>query len=220
MGPPFERGEQERLLQGVRKIGQSALQVLGPALVVQARLRHGRVVAHRRRLGRFQTHDPAHDAANRPSAAPVAAFVQSDGAQPDIERPCRIISSHGEPGGRISFLKHVMRLGLVSDVATNKAIEVGLGGDHQRGEGGPVSARRANLDALPGPHARRLTGVVAQGLDDRFVEHLGLAGGQHGSHLEDMSDRGLLEVAHGGVKMIDRRLDLRRVAITGGDGGG
>ena len=35
-----------------------------------------------------------------------------------------------------------------------------------------------------------------------------------------MGDRRLLEIAHGGVEMVDRRLDLRRVAPALGDGGG
>ena len=113
-----------------------------------------------------------------------------------------------------------MGLGLVADITANEAVKVGLRGRHQDGEGGPVSARRANLYAVVGPHAPRLSGVVAQGVDDRCVEHLGLRGGQHRSHLEDMGDGRLLEIAHGGMEMIDRRLDLRRVAVAGRDRGG
>ena len=161
MRPPLKRSKEERRLQGIREVGQGALQVLGPALIIQPGFRRGRVVAHRRRLGRVETHDSAHDATNRPATAPVAAFVQGDGAQPDIEGPRRIIPSHGEPGGRIGFLKHVMRLGLVADVAANEPVEVGLCGGHQGGEGGPVSTCRADLYALVGPHAPRLAGVVA-----------------------------------------------------------
>ena len=64
-------------------------------------------------------------------------------------------------------------------------------------------------------------GVAAQGVGDGRVEHLGLGRGQHGSHLEDMGDRRFLEIAHGRVEMIDRRLDLRGVAVAGGvDGPG
>ncbi len=178
------------------------------------------MVAHRYRLGRIEAHDPAHDAAHRSPTAPVAAFVHGDGTQPDIEWPRRIIPPHGEPGGRIGFLKHIMGLGLVADVAANEPIKVALGGGHQDGEGDSVSACRANLNALLGSHARRLAGVMVQRIDDCFVEHLGLGRGQYGSHLEDMGDRRLLEIAHGGVEMIHRRLNLRRVALAGGNGGG
>ena len=72
----------------------------------------------------------------------------------------------------------------------------------------------------PAPTVPRLAGVSAQGVDNRGVEHLGLGRGQCGSHLEHMSDRRLLEIAHGRVEMIDRRLDLGGVAVAGGDGGG
>ena len=57
-----------------------------------------------------------------------------------------------------------MRLGFVADVTANEPVKVGLRGGHQGGEGGPVSAGRADLDALLGPHAPRLAGVVAQGM--------------------------------------------------------
>ena len=110
-----------------------------------------------------------------------------------------------------------MRFRLIADVSAYKPVQIRLGGGHQGGEGDPISARRADLYAVVGPHAPRLAGVVVQGIDDRFVEHLGLGRGQHGSHLEDMSDRRLLEIAHGGVEMIDCGLDLGRIAIAGCD---
>jgi hypothetical protein len=78
-----------------------------------------------------------------------------------------------------------MRLGLVADIAADEPVQIGLGGRHQGGEGGPVSRRRAGRYAVLGLHAPRLAGVGAQGIDDRRVEHLGLGRGQHRSHLKD-----------------------------------
>ena len=57
--------------------------------------------------------------------------------------------------------------------------------------------------------------VLQESSDDLTVEHLSLLGRQDRPHLEHMGDGRLLEIAHGDVEMIDRRLDLRtRPACT------
>ena len=133
MGAPLERREQKGRLQGVRKVGKRPLRRPGAAPDVHPGFRVRRLVPDRLRLRRIKTHDPADHLTDHASATPVATLVHGDGAEPDIEWPRRIIPPDGEPRGSVGFLKQILRLILVADVAAHEPVEVGLGDGHKRG---------------------------------------------------------------------------------------
>ncbi len=73
--------------------------------------------------------------AHRLATATVAALVEGDAAQPDLEGPLGIIAAKRAPGGGEALLHHVVGVLGGAHVPADEQVQPGLVSSHQRGEG-------------------------------------------------------------------------------------
>ena len=129
-------------LQGGGHVRQSV-----PVMKRRLRVRGG--VADALGLGRIQADDAPNEAANPSAAAPVAAFVQGDAPESDVERSGRIIATDRQPGRSVGLLDQIQRLVGVADIATHEPHQVALARGHQGAEGGSLAGSGSVLEIQP-----------------------------------------------------------------------